>query len=180
MAELVSRLFRELKELRVGITAFGDIDAGATYDIKHQPLSADEAAIIDFVTTVPVSGSWTAEECYELALHEARSQPWRSDAIKTLVIIGDTYPNEKNANPKKLDWQEEAKALKAEGVTIYGVQCLFNVCTNAAHQLSCSFRSSLLAHCSPLTVTSLRYWCVFARRAFARVRITASSRASLG
>ena len=136
VSELVTRLFRELKDLRVGITVFGDHDAASNYEyiIRHQQLSADEAAITQFITTVPATGSYSGAESYELALHEARSQPWRSDAIKTLVVIGDTHAHEVYDNPQRLDWEVETAALKAQGVTIYGVQCLFNV--HYTHALS--------------------------------------------
>ena len=185
VSELVSRLFRELKGLRVGITAFADHDSGAAYDIKHQPLSTDEDAIVQFVSTVPATGSCSLEECYELALHEARHQPWRTEAVKTLVIIGDTYPHLPHDNPKHLDWQVEAQALSKQGITVYGVQCLFNVCLTLYR--ACGRHTAFFLYMANLLLGAVgvrrRLFCVSvyvsSRRVFARRTTTASSRGSL-
>jgi len=65
-----------------------------------------------------------APECYELVLHEAQDHKWSKDASKVLVLIGDATPHGPKANPKKLDWKNEAKKLKKQGVAVYAVQAL--------------------------------------------------------
>ena len=32
--------------------------------------------------------------------------------MKSLILIGDAPPHEKNENPHKIDWREEAESLK--------------------------------------------------------------------
>src|SRR5262245_43757915 len=121
----VTRLFEEIPGIRIGIIAHGDYcDKGSTYVTKHLPLSDDVDAICRFVENVGPTGGGDAPECYELVLHEARSQPWTDDATKALVLIGDDVPHPPAHNPGRLDWREEAKALTEDGVAVYAVQAL--------------------------------------------------------
>jgi hypothetical protein len=46
--------------------------------------------------------------------------------MKSLVIIGDAPPHEKNENQHKLDWREEAEKLANRNIQIFSVQCLNN------------------------------------------------------
>jgi hypothetical protein len=44
--------------------------------------------------------------------------------MKSLILIGDALPHEKNENLQKIDWREEAKSLKNRNIQIFSVQCL--------------------------------------------------------
>jgi predicted DNA-binding WGR domain protein len=121
----VTRLFEEIPGIRIGIIAHGDYcDKNSTYVTKHLPLSDDVDAICRFVEHVGPTGGGDAPECYELVLHEARSQPWTADATKALVLIGDDVPHPPAHNPGRLDWRDEARALTKDGVAVYAVQAL--------------------------------------------------------
>src|SRR5438067_7995473 len=121
----VTRLFEEIPGIRIGIIAHGDYcDQRTTYVTRHLPLSDDVDAICRFVETVGPTGGGDAPECYELVLHEARSQPWTARATKALVLIGDDVPHPPAHNPGRLDWRKEAEELTRAGVAIYAVQAL--------------------------------------------------------
>src|SRR4051812_12063628 len=121
----VTRLGEEIPGIRIGIIAHGDYcDKGSTYVTSHLPLTDDMDAICRFVEKVGPTGGGDAPECYELVLHEARSQPWSAGAPKALVLIGDDVPPPPAHNPGRLDWRQEAEALKKEGVAVYAVQAL--------------------------------------------------------
>jgi predicted DNA-binding WGR domain protein len=121
----VTRLYEEIPGIRIGIIAHGDYcDRNSTYVTKHLPLTDDVDKICKFVENVGPTGGGDAPECYELVLHEARSQPWSADTAKALVMIGDEMPHPPAQNPGKLDWRKEAKTLADDGVTIYAVQAL--------------------------------------------------------
>jgi predicted DNA-binding WGR domain protein len=121
----VTRLYEEIPGIRIGIIAHGDYcDKRSSYVTKHLPLTDDVDKICKFVETVGPTGGGDAPECYELVLHEARSQPWSVEAAKALVLIGDDVPHPPAQNPDKLDWRTEAKALADDGVTVYAVQAL--------------------------------------------------------
>jgi predicted DNA-binding WGR domain protein len=125
----VTRLFEEVPGIRIGIIAHGDYcDQRSTYVTKHLDLTSDVDAICRFVETVGPTGGGDAPECYELVLHEARTQPWTDDATKALVLIGDDVPHPPAHNPGRLDWRKEAGELTKAGVAVYAVQAL-----NRAH-----------------------------------------------
>ncbi|MFO0846445.1 MAG: WGR domain-containing protein [Gemmataceae bacterium] len=121
----VTRLYEEIPGIRIGIIAHGDYcDRNSTYVTRHLPLTDDVDAICKFVEKVGPTGGGDSPECYELVLHEARSQPWSGGATKALVLIGDDVPHPPAQNPGKLDWRKEAEALTRDGVTVYAVQAL--------------------------------------------------------
>jgi len=91
---------------------------------KHLPMTNNISSIVNFVETVGATGGGDAPECYELVLHEALSFPWTKGWNHVVVLIGDELPHEKNANPGKLDWKEECRKLKDQGVVVHGVQAL--------------------------------------------------------
>lgn len=123
----VNRLFNEVPNIRVGITAHGDYcDARTSYVTKHYPLSTNRAGIIDFVRNVSPTDGGDPQECYELVLHEARSFNWTHGKSKVLVMIGDDVPHSptEHQNTKHLDWRNEIANLLEMGVAVYGVQAL--------------------------------------------------------
>ncbi len=121
----VTRLMKEIPDIRIGIIAHGDYcDAGSTYVTKQFNLSNDVDAICNFVQNVEPTGGGDAPECYELVLHEAQSLDWKSANSKTLVLIGDDIPHPPAQTPKKLNWRQEVDKLSDLGVTVYGIQAL--------------------------------------------------------
>jgi hypothetical protein len=123
--DTVTRLFREVPDIRIGIIAHGDYcDKGSTYVTKHLDLTDKPAVITKFVETVKPTGGGDLPECYELVLHEAQDLSWTKKATKVMVLIGDDVPHGPNANPKKLDWRKEVKKLGDMGIPVYGVQAL--------------------------------------------------------
>lgn len=125
--ETVTRLFRDVPDIRIGVIAHGDYcDAGSTYVTKLFDFSTDKDEIRKFVTQVEPTGGGDAAECYELVLHQARTFSWSAGKKKVLVLIGDDVPHGKNEaqNTKKLDWRNELKLLLEAGIHVYGVQAL--------------------------------------------------------
>lgn len=123
--DTVARLAKEIPSIRIGIIAHGDYcDKGSTYVTKHLPLTSDVNAICKFAEKVGPTGGGDAPECYELVLHEARSQPWSEGTARALVLIGDDVPHTVAHNPGRIDWRKEALELTKEGVAIYAVQAL--------------------------------------------------------
>jgi hypothetical protein len=123
----VKRLFAEIPNLRVGITAHGDYcDAGHPYVTKTLDHTTDQQALCKFVRNVEPTNGGDSPECYELVLHESRSLAWKSGRTKVLVLIGDDVPHGPNEsqNTKKLDWRNELDLLLEAGIKVYAVQAL--------------------------------------------------------
>src|SRR5215813_9958792 len=119
----VTRLMKEIYDIRIGIIAHGDYDT--PYTIKKLDLSKDVDAICKFVETVEVAtGGSTFPECYELALHETQSFAWTAETSKVLVLIGDDVPHKPKDTNKNIDWRAEAAKLKDMGIPVYSVQAL--------------------------------------------------------
>lgn len=127
VAATAARLFGEIPNLRIGIIAHGDYCDSRIYVTKHLDLTADSAAVINFINAVERTGGGDAPECYELVLQEARTrQHWRPAAKRVLVVIGDEVPHPVAHNPGRIDWRAEAKELSTAGILVHGVQCLNN------------------------------------------------------
>jgi hypothetical protein len=128
VSETVTRLFKEVPNLRIGIIAHGDYcDEGRTYVTKHLQLTEDVNAVTHFVNGVGMTGGGDAPECYELVLHEAHTLvKWTEGSRRVMALIGDEVPHAVAHNPKRLAWNEEAAKLRDIGVVVHGVQALNN------------------------------------------------------
>jgi hypothetical protein len=124
IATMVPKLFRDMPGLRLAIIAHGDYCDGDKV-IQTLDFTNDQNAIISFVQNAPSTGGGDYPECYELVLRTVKSFSWRAEAkMKSLVMIGDAPPHEKNENPQKIDWREEAESLANRNIQVFSVQCL--------------------------------------------------------
>ena len=131
----VSRLFREVPDLRVGIIAHGDYCDSRIYVTKHLQLTSDPNAVSFFVKNVQATQGGDAPECYELVLQETRTKmDWTKDSKRLLIMIGDEVPHATAHNPGRIDWKAEAKSLLDLGVVIHGVQALNNRYADSFYQ----------------------------------------------
>ena len=136
--QVSNKLFDEIPGLRLAIIAHGDYcddeDTITTLDFTN-----DKEKIKKFIKDAPDTSGGDYPECYELVLHNARELSWRPDAtMKSLVMIGDAPPHEKNENPMKLDWHEEVEKLANRNIQVFAVQCL-----NSGDRESFTFYSTI-------------------------------------
>jgi hypothetical protein len=121
---MTERLFREIPDLRVAIIAHGDYCDGPKV-ITQLDFTDNQEEIKSFIQNAPSTSGGDYPECYELVLRNVKSLSWRFDAtMKSLILIGDAPPHEKNENPHKIDWREEAESLKNRNIQVFSVQCL--------------------------------------------------------
>lgn len=121
---MCERLFREIPNLRIAIIAHGDYCDGDKV-ITQLDFTTDQEQITSFIKNAPSTYGGDYPECYELVLHNVKGLSWRSDAtMKSLILIGDAPPHEKNENPYKIDWREEAESLNNRNIQVFSVQCL--------------------------------------------------------
>jgi hypothetical protein len=124
VSSITERLFKEIPSLRVAIIAHGDY-CDKDKVITQLDFTSDQNAIKNFIENAPSTSGGDYPECYELVLHNVKLLSWRPDAnMKSLILIGDAPPHEKNENPKKLDWRLEAESLKNRNIQVFSVQCL--------------------------------------------------------
>jgi Mg-chelatase subunit ChlD len=121
---ITERLFREIPSLRVAIIAHGDYCDGDR-TILQLDFTSNQEEIKEFIQNAPATNGGDIPECYELVLRNVKLLSWRADAtMKSLILIGDAPPHEKNENPYKIDWREEAESLKNRNIQVFSVQCL--------------------------------------------------------
>lgn len=124
VSKMTERLFREIPSLRVAIISHGDYCDGDQV-ISQLDFTNDQAAIKNFIENTPSTSGGDYPECYELVLRNVKSLQWRMDAsMKSLILIGDAPPHEKNENPHNIDWRVEAESLKNRNIQVFSVQCL--------------------------------------------------------
>lgn len=127
ISDIVTKLFNEIPEIRIGIIAHGDYcDEGTSYLMKQVDLTTDKEKIVNFVNTVENTGGGDYPEAYEYVLNKAQTLSWDSNSLRVLVMIGDAVPHNKNDNPHKLDWRNEVDELAKMGINIYSVQALYS------------------------------------------------------
>lgn len=135
---ITSKLFDEIPGLRLGMISHGDYCDGKNV-INKQDFTNDRELVKKFIREAPDTGGGDFPECYELVLRDVREFSWRSDAaMKSVVIIGDAPPHEKNENPHKIDWQEEVEKLANRNIQVFSVQCL-----NSGNRESFRFYSTI-------------------------------------
>lgn len=126
IGSVVDKLFDEIPELRLAIISHGDYCDGDK-TILTLDFTTDRNKIKQFVHNAPSTSGGDYPECYELVLHNTKDLSWRHDAtMKSLIMIGDAIPHDKNATPLKIDWREEAEKLANRNIQIFSVQCLNN------------------------------------------------------
>ncbi len=125
--QIVKDLFKEIKDLRIGIISHGDYCDGDNM-INSLDLTNDQAEICRFIRSAPNTHGGDAPECYELVLHHAREFKWTAGRNKALVMIGDADPHEVGyryaGKTNDLDWKNERDLLDEAGISIYPVQAL--------------------------------------------------------
>lgn len=128
VSNLVTRLFKDVPNLRIGIIAHGDYcDQKSTYITKMLDLTSDKDKIVHFVNNVEATGGGDSPECYEFVLNQVRTTAsWSSGKSKILIMIGDDVPHDarESQNFKKLDWKNEIGLIKEAGIKVYSVQAL--------------------------------------------------------
>lgn len=135
VSELIPRLFRKNKELRLGIVAFGDycdMKNAQEFGNAYQCImpTDNENDLIRFVQESRDTSGGDGDEFYELVLRKIIDEtPWREDAIKSILLISDAEPHplgytyENYVINNTIDWREEArkaarKMIKIDTVTI--------------------------------------------------------------
>lgn len=127
--QLTQKLFNEIPNLKIGIISHGDY-CDKENCISIMDLNNNVDNINNFIKNAKNTGGGDFPECYELVLRETLKLSWDMDAadttdtIKCIVLIGDAPPHERNENPQKIDWREEAEKLGNRNVQIFSVQCL--------------------------------------------------------
>jgi len=128
VSALVTRLFKDIPDLRIGIIAHGDYcDKNLTYITKMLDLTNDKDKIVHFVNNVEATGGGDSPECYEFVLNQVRTlASWSSGKSKILIMIGDdvAHSPRETQNFKKLEWQNEIGLIKEAGIKVYAVQAL--------------------------------------------------------
>jgi len=128
VSKTCEQLFGDISDLRIAIIAHGDYcDRNTTYVTKILDFTRDVNVVTKFVKNVEPTFGGDAPECYELVLHEARTElSWKPGRSKVIVMIGDDVPHPPHyrCNEKNIDWRDELKLLLEAGINVYGVHAM--------------------------------------------------------
>jgi hypothetical protein len=127
--QLIKSAFSTIPALEMGMIAVGDdlpTQGRGGYLTKVLNLQRDWDKVANFVTNVEPACGGDFDECYELALNQLRSFPWVDGAKKAVLFFGDARPHSVNhpKNKGHFNWETEARALAAQGVSIHAIHCL--------------------------------------------------------
>lgn len=127
LKDLVTRLFRDIPNLRMSIVSHGDYCDGDDLFSKID-FTNNSQSLINFVTTIPSTAGGDFPEAYEYVLNQATKMDWKSEHCRALVMIGDAPPHSVQESKRQsgvgYDWEKETLKLANMGVTIYSIQCL--------------------------------------------------------
>lgn len=138
VSTFITTLFDQVPNLRIGIITHGDYCDGNKV-ITSYPLTNNEHELTPFVLRAPQTDGGDNDECYEFVLKYAREKyDWQADT-KILILIGDANPHEVGYNynlsyshkVNTFDWRIEAMSLVANGISIYPVQAMNRINSNA-------------------------------------------------
>jgi Mg-chelatase subunit ChlD len=134
LTKTVTRLFNEIKDIHIGMIAFGDYCDYTAGPIlwKLEPTD-DIQAIQTFVSEDKTTGGGDLPEMYEHVLKMAVDIDWTSK-IRVLVMIGDQNPHDPGyqLNVKipglpdviETNWVDELKRLKEKGVNVFSCHAM--------------------------------------------------------
>ena len=135
VADLIPRLFKDNKDLRLGIVAFGDycdMESKYEYGDAYQclPLTNNENDIIRFIRESKNTSGGDGDEFYELVIKKiVEETPWRHGSTRSLLLISDAEPHPLGYTysdyvvKNQIDWRHEARKaanrrIKIDTVTI--------------------------------------------------------------
>lgn len=130
VADLIPELFRDNKDLRLGIVAFGDYcdmpnaqEFGDAYQVVQPTDNANE--LIKFVKEARDTGGGDWPEFYELVIKKiVEETPWREGSTRSILLIADAVPHEVGysfegiVKDNQIDWRKEAVKALERGIKI--------------------------------------------------------------
>ncbi|MFZ1743536.1 MAG: vWA domain-containing protein [Pontixanthobacter sp.] len=117
LASIVKALGRNHRDLdiRVGFTFYRD--QGDQFVTRTYPLSSDMNAATAYIEQQSANGGGDYPEAMEEAMIRTAGQPWRDDAVKTMLLVADAPPHDQDVG---MTWRA-AEHLRAERVHIVPV-----------------------------------------------------------
>lgn len=126
--DLVKRLFTNSPDLRLKIVAFGDYeDKPSLHKLEkayqQSEITTNQDALIQFINSAKSTYGGDADEFYELVIHKINEEtPWRKEAKKSVLLIGDAdphpigYKHSKLQGANQIDWRQEANNAATKGI----------------------------------------------------------------
>ena len=128
VSDLVPRLFKYNKDLRLGIVAFGDYcdmknatDFGNAYQCLMPTGNAND--IIRFMNQSNDTNGGDSDEFYELVIRKiVEETPWRDNSTKVILLISDAAPHplgytyQDYVVRNQIDWRIEARNASQKGI----------------------------------------------------------------
>lgn len=130
VSDLIPRLFKDNKDLRLGIVAFGDycdMRNATTFGDAYQCIfpTDNENDLIKFVKESKDTSGGDGDEFYELVIKKiVEETPWREDSTRSILLIADAEPHELGYSYRdfvvgnQIDWRVEARKAAAEKIKI--------------------------------------------------------------
>lgn len=130
VSDLIPRLFKDNKDLRLGIVAFGDycdMTSAYVFGDAYQcvQLTDNENDLIKFVRESRNTSGGDGDEFYELVLKRiVEETPWREGSTRSILLIADANPHPLGYTYKdrvignQIDWREEARKAADEKIKI--------------------------------------------------------------
>jgi hypothetical protein len=134
LKRLLATLSEHIPDVRLGVVLQGDYcDVRSTYVTTFSGFTSDPVELGRWIDSQPNTNGGDTDECYELLLWQMTHQiPWRPDARKIVVMIGDALPHEPGYFDRwrmptqrvNLDWLEESQKVEDAGIVLYTIQCM--------------------------------------------------------
>ena len=128
LQNMCTQLLEDIPSIQIALIAHGDYaDASMFYVMRKLDFSNDIDQIVSFVQSLKGTGGMDPQECYEMALREAKTLSWvpkeNPYTQRTLVVIGDDVPHGSDEY-LKIDWKQEVSDLFNDyHIKIHSVQC---------------------------------------------------------
>lgn len=124
LQEIVTRLLKDIPNIRIALVAHGDYCDHQTYVAKALDFCTDAQKLGKFAQEVQKTSGGDLPEAYELVLRDVQNLSWDPNHSKALVMIGDEVPHAPSYTTEKIFWKDELNKLKDAEIVVYGVQAL--------------------------------------------------------
>jgi len=124
LQEIVTRLLKDIPNIRIALIAHGDYCDHQTYVAKALDFCTDSQKLSKFAQEVQKTGGGDLPEAYEYVLREVQNLSWDPNHSKALIMIGDEIPHPPSYTTEKIFWKDELAKLRDAGIVVYGVQAL--------------------------------------------------------
>ena len=124
---IMAQFQQRVNGLHLSVVSFTDYDINAAQPVQPVNFTNNINTFAQVMSQLRAVGHESTADCYELALHEARTRlAWSPQSVRCLLVVGDSFPHQKGERLKvrsggkrtemvvEIDWVQQVQLLQQQ------------------------------------------------------------------